>query len=104
VRQLGFVLLLCVSVDFSNPMLPGTVRLDPGESVDAVYRGSPGHDSVPSPVQARQPDRPALQERLGLVRSGFTRLVLPERRWLLPARGLRPQPDDLTTPFPSEDH
>jgi hypothetical protein len=103
VRWLGLVLLLYVSVDFANPMLPGAVQLDPGESIDGVYRGTSGFVLHLSPVPAHQPALPGLAERPSLARPGSPLLARPGWRWLLPPRTPPQYADDLTT-FPAEDH
>lgn len=42
-RRLAPLFLLCLSIDFTNPMLPGSVRFDPSESVEATH-ASPYHE------------------------------------------------------------
>lgn len=37
VRSLTLLLLLYVSLDFSNPLMPGAVSFDPGESTEGVH-------------------------------------------------------------------
>lgn len=103
VQRLGFVILLCVLVDFSNPMLPGSVRLDPSESIEGIHGGSAGHISYPSSLQARQPARHQLQQRPWIVQPRSTHLAAPGRRWFVTVRPLRHQSDDLTS-SPTEDH
>lgn len=57
-RALRFLVLLCLCIDFSNPMLPGAVRLEPGESVDAVHTDRPRVElpttRLPSPSQLQR--------------------------------------------------
>jgi hypothetical protein len=36
-RRLAPLFLLCLAIDFTNPMLPGSVRFDPSESVEATH-------------------------------------------------------------------
>lgn len=102
--RLVWVILLCVSVDFSNPMLPGSVRFDPSESIEAVHGGTAAPISAPSLLLARQPDRRELPQRLWIVQSGPTPLANFGRRRFLAVRPVRHQPDDLTAAFPAEDH
>jgi len=102
--RLVWVILLCVSVDFSNPMLPGSVRFDPSESIEAVHGGTAAPIGVPGPLLARQPDRRDLPQRLWIVQPGSTRLTTPGRRRFLAVRPVRHPPDDLTAAFPAEDH
>lgn len=102
--RLGWVILLCVSVDFANPMLPGSVRFDPSESIDAVHSGTGVPTGAPSPLLARHPDRRALPQRLWIVPAGPTPLPNFGRPRFLAARPIRHQPDDLTAAFPPEDH
>jgi hypothetical protein len=104
VVRLGWVLLLWVSADFANPMIPGAVRLDPDESIDAVARHSAGHIPLPSPAVARHPDRPECPVGVGIVEPESRRPILPGRRWSLPLRALRHPPDSLTAAGPTEDH
>jgi hypothetical protein len=103
-RRLGWVILLCVSVDFSNPLLPGTVRFDPSESVEAVHGGTAAPSSAPSPRLARQPDRPAVLQRLWILPHGSIRVTALGPRWFLAVRPVRHQPDDQTPALSPEDH
>jgi hypothetical protein len=103
VRWLGLALLLYVSVDFANPLLPGAVQLDPGASIEAV-RSHPGPLSSPSLVHWRQPDPASLPDRLRLVRPEPRLLTPPGWRRVLPLRPPRQPADDLTTALPTEDH
>jgi hypothetical protein len=100
-RQLGWVLLLCVWVDFSNPMLPGAVRFDPSESIEAVHSGTATSLSTSVPLLARQPGRGELPQGLWIGPPAPTRRVRPRQRWLRP---IRRQSEDLTAAFPTEDH
>jgi hypothetical protein len=97
------VLLLYVSADFANPLLPGAVQLDPGESIDAVYRSHPGHLSSPALAHWRQPEPPAIQDRVRIGPLGSSLLALPGWHWFLPHRPPRQPADDLTA-FSTEDH
>jgi len=103
-QRLGWVILLCVSVDFSNPMLPGSIRFDPSESIEAVPSGTAAPINIPSARLARQLDRRELPPRLWIVQSGSTPLANFWRRRFLAVRPVRHQPDDLTAAFPAEDH
>lgn len=103
-RRLGWVILLCVSVDFSNPMLPGSVRFDPSESIEAVHGGIAAPISVPSPLLAGQPDPRELPQRSWIVQPGSIRVATLWPRWFLAVRPVRHQPEDLTAAFPAEDH
>lgn len=103
-QRLGWVILLCVSVDFSNPMLSGSVRFDPSESIEAVHGGTTPPIGAPGPLLARQPDRRELPQRLWTVQPGSTRLTTPGRRRFLAVRPVRHQPDDLPAAFAAEDH
>jgi hypothetical protein len=103
-RRLGWVILLCVSVDFSNPLLPGSVRFDPSESVEAVHAGTAALSHAPGPRLARQADRPELRPRLWISPLGSIRVTTRGPRWFLAVRPIRHQPDDLTPALSSEDH
>jgi len=103
-QRLGWVILLCVSVDFSNPMLPGSVRFDASESIEAVHGGTAAPINAPSPLLARRPDRGELPQRLWIVQSGSTSRANFGRRRFLAVRPVRHQPEDLTAAFPAEDH
>ena len=103
-QRLGWLILLCASVDFSNPMLPGSVRFDTSEAIEAVQGGTAAPLSVPSQLLARQPDRRELPQRLWIVQSRSTPLANFGRRRFLAIRPVRHQPDDLTAAFPAEDH
>jgi hypothetical protein len=100
-RRLGWVLLLCVWVDFSNPMLPGSVRFDPSESIEAVHAGTATPLSTPVPLLAREPGRRERPQGLLSVPPALVRRVSPRQRWFRP---IRRQPEDLTAAFPTEDH
>ena len=52
---LALTLLTCLSIDFSNPLLPGVVRFDDSESVYAVRAERPRTDernAAPGPFPA----------------------------------------------------
>jgi len=79
VWPLALALLTCVSIDFSNPLLPGVVRFDDSESVYALRADRPRLTTQAAalvPVLAAraddltvQPRRPAgVLERRPLVR------------------------------------
>jgi hypothetical protein len=103
VRWLGVVLLLYVSTDFANPLLPGAVQLDPGESIAGVTRGPLEVALDPSPVYAHHPELPALPERPSVARPGSRLVAHPGWRWLLPLRTPAQLASDLTA-FSTEDH
>lgn len=103
-QRLGWVILLCVWIDFSNPMLPGSVRFDPSESIEAAHGGTAAPSSAPGPLLARQPDPRQRPERLRIAQSGSTRLADFGQRRFLAVRPVRHPPDDLTAAFPAEDH
>jgi hypothetical protein len=86
VSVLGWLLALCLSVDASNPLLPGFVRLDPSQAIQAPPPGSPGHGQ---PVRTAHlaPRVPLVEEPSG-ERPVMTRLAMRTRWW----RPLAPQP------------
>jgi hypothetical protein len=103
-KRLSWILLLCVAVDFSNPLLPGSVRFDPSESVAAVHPQTSTARSVPSPILLQPFDRrdpPGRQEAHQARRVGGAPV---ERGWTLGVRPAHHHPDDRTTASPAEDH
>jgi hypothetical protein len=102
--SLGWALLLCVCVDFSNPLLPGSVRLDPSESMAAVAHGPGPARSVASPMPGDPSDPRDLPRRLETVRAGAARPAAAERRRVLGVPTVSHHADDLTPPSPAEDH
>jgi hypothetical protein len=103
-RGLGLALLLCVCVDFSNPLLPGSVRLDPSESIAAVHVGTPATRSAPGPSPGSPSDRRDPSRRLETTAAGAPRRTAVERRRALGVPTVSHHADDLTAPSPSEDH
>jgi hypothetical protein len=102
--RLGWILLLCVAVDFSNPLLPGSVRLDPSESIAAAHVATSTARGVSSPVPARPLDRQAPPRRVEAHRAQWTRRAPVERGWALGAPPVRHHADDRTAASPAEDH
>ena len=103
-KRLGWILLLCVAVDFSNPLLPGSVRFDPGESVAAVHPQTSTARSVPSAISLQPFDRrdpPRRQEAHQVRRVRGTPV---ERAWPLGVRPAHHHPDDASAASPAEDH
>jgi hypothetical protein len=62
-RWLAPLFLLCLSIDFTNPMLPGSVRFDPSESVEATH-ASPYHEVDRWTRPAGEPERVLPTEQL----------------------------------------
>ncbi len=96
------VVLLCVSVDFSNPLLPGSQRLDPSESVYGVLAN-------PSRVMAEAPKPTPLLEPGGAVRERAVISAAAVAPAPLNPGGQRPAVRHLhrsrrDPPAPSEDH
>lgn len=86
------LLLICLSIDFSNPLLPGVVRMDPNESVAAVRaerarvdNPAPRLPAVTAPYQialdpvSREPRRPALARPVARKRWAPPRSPHPAR-------------------------
>ena len=103
-RGLGFALLLCVCVDFSNPLLPGSVRLDPSESIAAVHDGTLATRSVAGPMPGNPSDRRDPSRRLETTAAGAPRRAAIEWRRALGVPTVSHHADDLIAPSPSEDH
>ena len=103
-RGLGLALLLCVCVDFSNPLLPGSVRLDPSEAITAVHDGTLATRSVASPMPGNASDRRPLPRRLETAAASAPRRAAIERRRTFGVPTVSHDADDLTAPTPSEDH
>jgi len=98
------ILLLCVAVDFADPMLPGAVRLDPSEAIAGVPTDTSAMFSVPSPVQESTLDRRDPTGRLERHQGGGIRVALLERGWTRAVQPVRHSADDLTVASPAEDH
>jgi hypothetical protein len=103
---LGWALLLCVGVDFSNPLLPGSVRLDPSESIEGVHYGVLATRSTASPMPESTSDRRDASRRVETALAGAPRPrpQALERRRALVVPTVRHHADDLTPASPSEDH
>jgi hypothetical protein len=105
VWALTLVLLTCLSIDFSNPLLPGAVRFDDGESVYAVRAERPRTDERSAATGLL----PALGTRPSdlVVRSPRATLVASERPRPVPTvvrpRGL-PSTPTVPAPAAGEDH
>lgn len=98
-------LLTCLSIDFSNPLLPGVVRFGEGESVDAVRAERPRADVRGSAIAgllpalgSRLPDLVMALPRASVRVSDRTRPVSAA----LP-RG-RPGGPPASSPIAGEDH
>jgi hypothetical protein len=102
--RLAGILLLLVTVDFSNPLLPGSVRLDPGESVAAVHPATSAARSVSSPILLQPVDRRDPARRPDAHQARRVGGAPVERGWTLGVRPARHDPDDRTAASPAEDH
>jgi hypothetical protein len=103
-KHLGGVLLLLVAVDFSNPLLPGSVRFDPSESVAAVHPQTSSARSVPSPILLQPFDRRDLPGRPEAHQARRVGGAPVERGWTLGVLPAHHHPDDLSAASPAEDH
>jgi hypothetical protein len=102
VRRVALLLLLYVTMDFSNPHMPGALTFDAQDSVEGVHaeRGRSG------PPVATVPPAPRPAAPLADSRSSFARRVPPgagqPRRWRAGHAGRTPV---LASPAGgSEDH
>jgi hypothetical protein len=103
VRRLAYLIVLCVSVDFANPMLPGSVRFNADESIEGIHdgRSAAGGPAVRAPAILPR-DRqggPPLPARARLAPVPDRR----RRRGRGPGRDARP-PHAPALPAPSDDH
>ena len=80
------ILLGVLLLDFSNPLLPGSVRFNP-----------------PSLEVAREPAPLVLPHPVRIAPSGPTPTTRVERRRFLAVRLVRHQPEKLTPALPTED-
>jgi hypothetical protein len=102
---LALTLLTCLSIDFSNPLLPGVVRFDDRESVYAVRAERPRTDERAATTSLL----PALGSRPAdlVVTLPRTATMASERTLPAPAavrpRG-RPSAPPASTPGAGEDH
>jgi hypothetical protein len=102
--RLGWVILLCVSVDFSNPMLPGSVRFDPSESIEAVHGGTVAPNTGPQSMWRTPTPPPRIPAAALDDAVRIPPRVNVERRRFLAVRPVHHQREELTTAFPAEDH
>lgn len=103
VQRFAWAILLCVAVDFSNPMLPGTVRLNPSESIEAVQAGG-GPPGMSNQALARRPDRRAATQRSWVMPSASRSRPDARRREFLEVRPVHHEPGELLAPGSVEDH
>jgi hypothetical protein len=88
-RLFGLVLLLCVAVDFANPLLPGAVRLDDGGTVHGTGTARVRLVARPLREPAREPRAIAPEPAaVGTMPAATEPLVL--RRDGVPRRPIRP--------------
>jgi hypothetical protein len=102
--RLAWALLLCVAIDFSDPLLPGAVRLDPAESIQAVPTRSVPARTLATPPLAQRVDRSVPREPAGPWRSDVARLATIDRSQPRVSRVVRHHPDERTIPAAPEDH
>jgi hypothetical protein len=97
VSRLTFLLLVCLALDVSNPLLPGSQRFNPDESIDGVRVERPRIGSPSDRIVSRPDDPPAPRERSQVARAtapdGLRRPPLARR---LPRElgGLAPPAED----------
>ncbi|HEV8676996.1 MAG TPA: hypothetical protein VGX21_23410 [Methylomirabilota bacterium] len=103
VRRLVPVLLLCVAIDFADPMLPGSVRFDPSESVEAA-QARPSQSPDARPVPAGRPERLPPLERVQPPSPGAARLTTGFGPPSVPVRHRPRESDALTSASSIEDH
>jgi hypothetical protein len=102
--RLAWVLLLLVAVDFSDPLLPGAVRLDPAESIQgvhtrsAVFRG-PAMFTPVQPIDRAVPSDPGRS-----LRSDVSRGATIDRQSPRASRLVRSSSDEHSTSTGAEDH
>jgi hypothetical protein len=49
-RRLMLAFLVYVTIDLSNPFVPGAFNFDPDECVDGIHRGSSSHQRTDAPA------------------------------------------------------
>ncbi len=94
-------LLLYVTLDFGNPLMPGAVSFDPSESVEAMQGGGARapHDMVPAPAvepsRIDVPAEPAPPSRRRLLQAQHFKqqVSAPRLTYARPADPVR-SPDD----------
>jgi hypothetical protein len=79
-RRLVFLLLVCISLDFSDPNLPGALNFDLDQSVDAVHTQLRGQ--LPVAKTSIQPVVPSADDvrLLALAEPAAVRPVTPSIR------------------------
>jgi hypothetical protein len=98
------MILLCVLVDFTNPLLPGSVRFDPSESIEALASGGLELLGCSTRPRGCQADRGQLEAGPGVAPLRSGELALAARPRVVTVRILRHRPDDLTPTSATEDH
>jgi hypothetical protein len=101
--RLAWVLLLCVTIDFSDPLLPGAVRLDPAESIQAVYTRSVASRSLAAAPLLQALGHYDPPRSTATIPSAVARLATVEWRPPPVGRVVRHHPDDRSIPA-AEDH
>ncbi len=105
VRRLALLIVLCVSVDFANPMLPGSVRFNADETIEGL-RADRVRAGVPTTQAA--PPRPQGDHREALARSRVPARPAPltdgRRRRFRPPGQERGAPPEPSSPPLSADH
>ena len=97
--RLAFLLLLYVTLDFSNPMMPGAVSFDPDDCVEAVRAGrlttpADAVAAVPAPAPSRfEPVRRAVLPRAPVMSPAPPR-ERPAHAWRTPAPPPAPDRSD----------
>ena len=100
--RLALLLILYVSLDFANPMMPGAVSFDPDDSVEAVRpdRSRADGDAAPE-APGPAPERPEPGLLVRLAARPAPGIVPPRRAPVLP----RFRPARSPDPAPgSDDH
>jgi hypothetical protein len=102
ITRLAPLLLVYVTLDFANPLMPGAVRFD-GGSVDAVHADRP-HPLTPMAPVDLVPTPENVVDRAPRVQASGRPSLVPERRRRAVARIRRAPPSPSHPTAPSEDH
>jgi hypothetical protein len=102
-RRLAPLFLLCLSIDFTNPMLPGSVRFDPGESVEAAQAG-PYQELAGRALPASDPNGAPPPAPLQSPATSSVAVIGGLRSHLPMVRHRARESDSRTSASPLEDH
>jgi hypothetical protein len=100
--RLAFLLLVYVTLDFANPLMPGAVHFE-GGSVDAVQADRARPVTPAAPVSLQPSPEPVI-DRVAYIRAPDRPSPIPEPRRYAVTRIRRAPAPSADPPAGSEDH